>query len=77
MASTLSREIAEKRRLLRDEYGGLMSTTDLSKELGFHSRHATLRAAREMELPSTLISGRRRYDTDVVARRLVERRGMG
>lgn len=76
MASTLSREIAEKRALLRAEYGGLMTTSDLTKELGYSSRASTIRAAQELDLPSTLIAGRRRYDTDVVARRLVERRGM-
>lgn len=73
---TLSQEIAQKRRLLRAEYGGLMSTTDLIHELGFSSRGATLKAARDLDIPSTLISGRRRYDTDIVAQRLVERRGM-
>lgn len=36
--SLLGKQIAEKRRALRDIYGGMMSPTDLDRELGFKTR---------------------------------------
>ena len=34
----LSREIAEKRRLLYQRHGGIMSPTDLAREVGYCAR---------------------------------------
>ena len=34
--SQLGKQIAEKRRVLRELYGGMMTLTDLSRELGYH-----------------------------------------
>lgn len=37
-ATPLSREIAEKRRLLYQRHGGIMSPTDLAREVGYCAR---------------------------------------
>lgn len=68
-------EIKEKRDILRARYGGMMSFKDLGEELGV-KRVGTETAIREMEIPATRVGRQLRYDTDVVARKLVERRGM-
>lgn len=34
MAGTIYTSIAEKRRILRDIYGGMMTLTDVARELG-------------------------------------------
>lgn len=69
-------EIREKRTILRDLYGGMMSLKDLSRELGTGSKDATRNAVKDMGLPATQVGRMKKYDTDEVAKRLVERRGM-
>lgn len=69
-------EIKEKRTILRDLYGGMMSLRDLSQELGTKSKAATRNAVQDMGLPATQVGRMKKYDTDEVAKRLVERRGM-
>lgn len=78
MANTpaLYREIAEKRKILREQYGGMMTLKDVQAELGFGSHHTAQRAIAAMDIPATQIGGRKKYDTDSVAKRLVELRGM-
>mgnify|MGYP005809384411 CR=1 FL=1 len=75
-AAPLYKEIADKRKILRDQYGGMMSLEDIKIELGYRSRESALAAAREMDIPVTRIGRMKKYDTDIVARRLVELRGM-
>lgn len=70
------KEIAEKRKILREEYGGMMTLTDLTKEFGYGSKTATIEAIRELDIPATKIGRMKRYETDLVAKRLVELRGM-
>lgn len=74
--SAIAGEIKEKRKILREEYGGMMTLRDLARELGYQSEKSASRAAVEMDIPGTKVGRSKRYDTDVVARRLVERRGM-
>lgn len=69
-------EIKEKRTILRELYGGMMSLRDLSQELGTKSKDATRNAVQDMGLPATQVGRMKKYDTDEVAKRLVERRGM-
>ena len=69
-------EIREKRAILRELYGGMMSLRDLSQELGTKSKGATRNAVQDMGLPATQVGRMKKYDTDEVAKRLVERRGM-
>lgn len=78
MANTpaLYREIAEKRKILREQYGGMMTLKDVQTEFGFNSHHSAQRAIDNMGIPATKVGGRKKYDTDSVAKRLVELRGM-
>ena len=74
--TTLQNEIREKRNTLRDRYGGMMTLRDLAEELGYQSEKSASRAAKDMSLEPTKIGKSKKYDTDSVARRLVELRGM-
>ena len=73
---TIYDEIREKRKILRGLYGGSMNNHQLMKELGIKSRDTLRRAVRDMSIPVTVVAGRNRYDTDEVARRLVQLRNM-
>lgn len=73
---TIYDEIREKRKILRDLYGGSMTNRQLMDELGIKSKDTLRRAVQEMRIPVTVVSGRNRYDTDEVARRLVQLRNM-
>lgn len=74
--TAIYREVAEKRKILREQYGGMMSLENVKVELGYRSRESALSAAREMGLAPTRIGRMKKYDTDQVAKRLVELRGM-
>ena len=71
---TIYDEIREKRKILRELYGGMMTSQQLMGELGIKSKDTLRRAAQEMRIPVTLVAGRNRYDTDEVAKRLVQLR---
>lgn len=75
-STAIANEIREKRNILRDRYGGMMTMVDLMTELGYKSEKSAMRAAAEMELPQTKVGRSKKFDTDTVARRLVELRGM-
>lgn len=75
-STPLASAIKEKRNILRDRYGGLMTLENVKEEFGYKSRTSTLRIIQELGIPATQIGKMKKYDTDVVARRLVERRGM-
>ena len=70
------KDVREKRSILREVYGGMMTVTDLAKELGYSDRKSARRAIEEMGLQATRIGRLKRYDTDLVARALVNGRGM-
>ena len=70
------KQIAEKRNILRNLYGGLMTLEQVKQELGYKSRDAARNAIRELSVPGVRIGKSIRYDTDVLARRLVELRDM-
>lgn len=74
--AAIYREVAEKRKILREQYGGMMSLENVKVELGYRSRESALAATREMGLSPTRIGRMKKYDTDQVAKRLVELRGM-
>ncbi len=75
-----SRAIAEKRRILRSEYGGMMTLRQLCRELGYASSQAARTWARNHSLEGVLMgTGQRksvRYETDIVAKVIVDGRGM-
>lgn len=70
----LQTAIAEKRRILRHEYGGMMTLQDLTQELGFASTNSARKWVQDVALDHTRIGSRIRYDTDLVAKILVQRR---
>lgn len=74
--TSLASEIKAKRKILREVYGGMMTLRDLMVELGYQCEKSASKAAKEMGLPATKVGKSKKYDTDVVARRLVELRGM-
>lgn len=80
MASKLSEDIREKRRIMREIYGGMMTLEDVRTELGYGSPRSARKWIRECGLDGTRVStGARvsvRYETDLVAKKIVEGRGM-
>lgn len=74
--SALGKAVTEKRKILREQYGGMMSVQDLMNEFGFKSKESALRAISDLGIQPTQLGRSRRYDTDLVAKRLVEIRGM-
>lgn len=66
----------EKREILRSIYGGMMTLADLSNELGYSNPRSTARWIQETGAPATMVGTRKKYDTDIIARILVDRRGM-
>lgn len=68
-------EIQEKRRFLRQEYGGLMSLKDLARELGLKDTRAAKRWATENELRSIPVPKKGgdgvKFDTDHLAKILM------
>ena len=69
--SALGKEIAEKRRLLYERHGGIMSPVDVAREMGYCSR------AQEHDVPAVRLGARKRgYETDLVAKAIVQSRGM-
>lgn len=75
MASAVYREIAEKRRTMRDIYGGMMSLSDLTRELGLKDPRAAKAWAAANGIGNQI--GRWiKYDTDTVAKTIVMGRGM-
>lgn len=73
--SNLNNQIAEKRKILRGEYGGMMSLNDLTKEIGSDPSNAK-RWGVDIGAAVKIGSGRVKYDVDVVAKHIVMLRGM-
>lgn len=72
--SLLGKKIAEKRKLLRDLYGGVMTPSQLDRELG-RSKGGGTAWARMMGVEAIPLSDSRRgYETDLVAEAMVRRR---
>lgn len=70
------RAVADKRKILRDIYGGMMTLRQLSKELSYGSDNSTRKWVREHALEGVKMGKSVRYETDQVARAIVEGRGM-
>lgn len=68
------RAIREKRNILRDRYGGLMTLTQLSEEIGYKDVRFAKKWAQEVQLECVQIGRSVRYDTDHLAKILVDRR---
>lgn len=76
MSPAYYRAIADKRKILRDIYGGMMTLRQLSKELSYGSDNSTRKWVREHALEGVKMGKSVRYETDQVARAIVEGRGM-
>lgn len=75
MATMLTNEIAEKRRIMRGIYGGMMTLAQLTRELGLKDT----RAAKAWAIANGIgnqIGRNIKYDTDTVAKTIVLGRGM-
>lgn len=72
--SSLRSQIKEKQTILREIYGGVMSLTDLRKELGSTKEYAR-EWARERNI-GFQTGARVKYETDEVAKAIVCIRGM-
>ena len=75
MASAIHNAIAAKTRILREEYGGMLSLKQLTRELGLKDTRAAKAWAEEHGIGNQ-IGPRVRYDADQIAKALVMGRGM-
>lgn len=76
--SALGRAIAEKRRLMYERHGGIMSPTDVAREAGYYPKPSQGdKWAAEHDIPAIRMGPRKRgYETDLVAKAIVQGRGM-
>lgn len=76
--SALGKEIAEKRRLMYARHGGIMSPTDVAREIGYYPKPENGdRWAAEHDIPAIRLGPKKRgYETDLVAKAIVQGRGM-
>nr|DAG59345.1 MAG TPA: hypothetical protein [Caudoviricetes sp.] len=77
--SALNAEIAEKRRLMRAAYGkACITPTELAAEVGYspHARFGDMWAQRNGIPPVQLGPRKRVYEIDLVAKAIVQARGM-
>ena len=68
--------VREKRDILRGLYGGMMSLAQLTRELGYSSTNSTRAWLSESGLEAVRIGRSTRYETDQVAKIIVNGRGM-
>lgn len=72
--SRLGKDIAEKRRILRQLYGGMMTPLDIDRELGRSKGGGTV-WAQMVGLEAVMVSPKRKaYETDRVAEKIVRGR---
>ncbi len=74
MAGNLYTNIAEKRKIMRELYGGMMTLTDVARELSVN-RDVARAWVRSLGL-GVQVGKRVRYETDEVAKAIVRARGM-
>lgn len=76
MSPAYYKDVNEKRKILRDIYGGMMTLRQLSKELSYGSDNSTRKWVREHALEGVKMGKSVRYETDQVAKIIVDGRGM-
>lgn len=74
MAAKIYTDIAEKRKIMRDIYGGMMTLTDVAKELSV-TRGVARAWVRSLGM-GVQVGKRVHYETDEVAKAIVQARGM-
>lgn len=75
MSPAHSREIEKKIKLLRADYGGMMTIKQLCRELNV-CRNSVYAWVREHNVPGNKVGRIIKYETDQVARVIVDGRGM-
>lgn len=75
MSPAHSQEIKDKIKLLRADYGGMMNIEQLRQELGL-CRNSVYAWVREHSLEGVKVGRVIKYETDQVARVIVDGRGM-
>ena len=75
MSPAHSQEIKEKIKVLRADYGGMMNIEQLRQELGL-CRNSVYAWVREHALEGVKVGRVIKYETDQVARVIVDGRGM-
>lgn len=73
----LQREIKQKTDELAGRFGMMVDLATACKIFGCKSPNTAARALRELQVEPVRICGKARYETDRIARRIVELRGMG
>ncbi len=68
--------IREKRQILRDLYGGMMTIVDLMEELGYGSPKSVRAWLATVDVEPVRVGRGIRYETDQVAKAIVNGRGM-
>lgn len=76
MSPAYYKEVTEKRKILRDIYGGMMTLVQLGRELGYSCPKSTRAWVRENALEGVKMGKSVRYETDQVAKAIVAGRGM-
>jgi transposase-like protein len=76
MSPKYYKEVNEKRKILREIYGGMMTLKQLSRELGYSSTNSARKWVQEHALQGVRLGKSVRYETDQVARVIVDGRGM-
>ncbi len=75
MSPAYYKEIEKKTKLLRADYGGMMNIEQLRQELGL-CRNSVYAWVREHALEGVKVGRVIKYETDQVARVIVDGRGM-
>ena len=76
MSTQFHANVREKRNILRSVYGGMMTMENIKTELGYTSRTSAIAWVKDVGLEGTRVNRGIRYETDLVAKKIVERRGM-
>lgn len=77
MSPAFYKEVKRKTELLRADYGGMMTVKDIMRELGIGSHHTVNNWLRENDVEGVKVDRKSvKYETDLIARRIVEQRGM-
>lgn len=70
------REIYKKRDEMYDRYGGMMTITQVKKELGVKDARTAKDMLRDLGVEPIKLGRSNRYETYLLAKALVNRRGM-
>lgn len=76
MSPAYYKEVEKKTKLLRADYGGMMTLVQLGKELGYSCPKSARAWVREHDLEGVRMGKTIRYECDQVARAIVDSRGM-